>query len=160
MMKQIAVSINQFNQDDISNIETNGKYLLIIDGENVEIQLSDVEILTDDIPGWVVTNMDTLTVALDISISPELREEGIARELINRIQNYRKDQKFEVTDRIKIELDKNSYIDDAINNNNSYICSETLAESLTFVENLNDSNSLVVTLVENIQTHIKIIKTI
>lgn len=160
MMKQIAVSINQFNQDDISNIETNGKYLLNIDGENVEIQLSDVEILTDDIPGWVVTNMDTLTVALDISISPELREEGIARELINRIQNYRKDQKFEVTDRIKIELDKNSYIDDAINNNNSYICSETLAESLTFVENLNDSNSLVVALVENIQTHIKIIKTI
>ncbi|MCP4552701.1 MAG: isoleucine--tRNA ligase, partial [Bacteroidetes bacterium] len=160
MMKQIAASINQFNQDDISDIEANGRYLLNIGDEKIEIQLSDVEIITEDIPGWVVTNLDTLTVALDISMSPELREEGIARELINRIQNYRKDQKFEVTDRIKIELKKNSNIDKAINNNNSYICSETLAKSLTFVDNLNDTNLLVVELVENIQTYIRITKTI
>ena len=158
MMKQIAGAINQFNQDDISTIENEQKYMLNIDGQDVEIELTDVEIITEDIPGWVVTNIDSLTVALDISITPELKEEGIARELINRIQNYRKDQKFEVTDRIKIELVKNNDIDEAIIHNNSYICSETLAESLTLVEDLNEVETLTVELTDDIQAQLRIVK--
>jgi isoleucyl-tRNA synthetase len=158
MMKQIAGAINQFNQDDISSIENEQKYMLNIDGQDIEIELTDVEIITEDIPGWVVTNIDNLTVALDISITPKLKEEGIARELINRIQNYRKDQKFEVTDRIKIELVKNNDIDEAVIHNNSYICSETLAESLTLVENLNEVETLTVELTDDIQAQLRIVK--
>ncbi len=158
MMKQIAGAINQFNQDDISTIENEQKYMLNIDGQEIEIELTDVDIITEDIPGWVVTNIDSLTVALDISITPELKEEGIARELINRIQNYRKDQEFEVTDRIKIELVKNNDIDEAVIHNNSYICSETLAESLTLVDNLNEEETLTVELTDDIQAQLRIVK--
>ena len=158
MMKQIAGAINQFSQEDIAAIEADKKYLLKINDQKIEIEISDVEILTEDIPGWVVANMENLTVALDISITPELRAEGIARELINRIQNYRKDQKFEVTDRVKIELLRNNEIDEAIIHNNSYICSETLAESLTLVDKLSDENALLVDLTNDIQTRIKIVK--
>jgi len=156
MMKQIASAINQFSQADINTIENEQKYLLQIEGQQLEIDLNDVEIITEDIPGWVVTNLDHLTVALDISITPELREEGIARELINRIQNYRKDQRFEVTDRIKIILVKNNQLDEAIIHNNSYICSETLAESLTFVDHLNENDILQVELTDDIQARLKI----
>ncbi len=158
MMKQIAAAINQFDQEDITAIETDKKYLLKLENQEIEIEISDVEILTEDIPGWVVVNMESLTVALDISISPELKKEGIARELINRIQNYRKDQKFEVTDRVKIELLRNNEIDEAIIDNNSYICSETLAKSLILVDNFSDENTLLVELTDDIQTQIKIIK--
>lgn len=158
MMKQIAAAINQFNKDDIAAIETDQKYLLKFDDQEIEIEIADVEIITEDIPGWVVTNMDSLTVALDISISPELKKEGVARELINRIQNFRKDQKFEVTDRIKIELLRNNEIDEAIIHNNSYICSETLAESLTLVEEISDEDTLLVELTDEIQTRIKIVR--
>jgi isoleucyl-tRNA synthetase len=160
MMKQIAGAINQFNQGDITAIENNKKYLLKFDDQEIEIEITDVEIITEDIPGWVVTNLDNLTVALDISITPELKKEGIARELINRIQNYRKDQKFEVTDRIKIELLRNNEIDEAVIDNNSYICSETLAESLIFVDDLSDEEALFVELTDDIQTRIKIVKVI
>ncbi len=160
MMKQIAGAINQFNQDDISSIERDKKYLLKFDDQEIEIEITDVEIITEDIPGWVVTNLDNLTVALDISITPELKMEGIARELINRIQNYRKDQKFEVTDRIKIELLRNNEIDEAVIHNNSYICSETLAESLIFVDDLNNEEAFLVELTDDIQTQIKIVKVI
>ncbi len=156
MMKQIASAINQFSQADINTIENEQKYLLQIEGQQLEIDLNDVEIITEDIPGWVVTNLDHLTVALDISITPELRDEGIARELINRIQNYRKDQRFEVTDRIKIILVKNNQLDEAIIHNNSYICSETLAESLTFVDHLNENDILQVELTDDIQARLKI----
>ena len=158
MMKQIADAVNQFTQNDITRIENNKKYELNIDGQLIELELTDVEILTEDIPGWVVTNLDNLTVALDISLTPKLKEEGIAREFINRIQNYRKDQKFEVTDRIKIELVKNNEIDEAIIHNNSYICSETLAESLTFVDQLNNEKAIIIELTDDIQAQLQIVK--
>jgi isoleucyl-tRNA synthetase len=93
--------------------------------------LADVEIITEDIPGWVVANQGSLTVALDITVTNGLWQEGIARELVNRIQNIRKDRGFDVTDKITLDLQKNDQIEEAISNFNAYICSETLAESLT-----------------------------
>ncbi len=97
--------------------------------------LSDVEIITEDIPGWVVANQGTLTVALDITVTEALWQEGIARELVNRIQNIRKDRGFEVTDKITLEVKKNDQIQTSIVNFNNYICSETLAESLSVSDN-------------------------
>jgi isoleucyl-tRNA synthetase len=158
LMKQIAAAVNQFTKDDIAKIEAEGKYALDINGEACEIELSDVDILTQDIPGWVVANLDNLTVALDVSLTKELKEEGISRELINRIQNYRKDLNFEVTDSIKITLQKNPEIDEAINNNYSYICSETLAVSLDFVESIENDNVFVTELVDKIESRLLIAK--
>jgi isoleucyl-tRNA synthetase len=98
--------------------------------------LSDVDIITQDIPGWLISSVGKHTVALDITITPELAEEGIARDLVNRIQNLRKDKGFEVTDKIILKIEKNNQISDAIQNNYDYICSETLAESLDLTEKL------------------------
>lgn len=159
-MKQIAGAINQFNQEDIATIEKDGKYTLDINGQPCEIELSDIEILTEDIPGWVVANLDNLTVALDVSLTKELKEEGISRELINRIQNYRKDLKFEVTDSIKITLQRNPEIDEAINNNISYICSETLADSLEFVDEIDNDGLFVTELVDKIESRLIITKSV
>jgi isoleucyl-tRNA synthetase len=106
-----------------------------INDQPVQVELTDIEIATEDIPGWVVANQGSLTVALDITVTPTLQEEGIARELINRIQNLRKDKGFEVTDKITLRVEKNPLIESAIANNLVYICSETLAEKLT-LENL------------------------
>jgi isoleucyl-tRNA synthetase len=131
LMKEIAAAVGAFTQDEISKIETEGQYNLQIAGEVVEMYLADVEIITEDIPGWVVANQGSLTVALDITVTNGLWQEGIARELVNRIQNIRKDRGFDVTDKITLDLQKNDQIEEAISNFNAYICSETLAESLT-----------------------------
>ncbi|MEI6821803.1 MAG: isoleucine--tRNA ligase [Bacteroidota bacterium] len=158
MMKQIAAKVGEFNQDDINKIEAEGLYNLTIDGEAIELLITDVEIITEDIPGWVVANMGTLTVALDISITPQLKEEGIARELVNRIQNLRKENNFEVTDKINVKIENNIEIISAVNNNNLYICSETLADSLEMVDALNESNKVEIELSEDISTYILIEK--
>ncbi len=131
LMKEIASAVGGFTQEEISRIETEGKYTIQIGAETVEMNLADVEIITEDIPGWVVANQGTLTVALDITVTNRLWQEGIARELVNRIQNIRKDRGFDVTDKITLDLQKNDLIEEAISNFNDYICSETLAESLT-----------------------------
>jgi isoleucyl-tRNA synthetase len=131
LMKEIAAAVGAFTQDDISRIETLGQYDLQLAGETVEMTLADVDIITEDIPGWVVANQGTLTVALDITLTEELRQEGIARELVNRIQNIRKDRGFEVTDKINLQIQKNDAVETAVINFNAYICSETLADSLT-----------------------------
>jgi isoleucyl-tRNA synthetase len=136
MMKQIAAAVNAFTQEDIVKIEQDEKYMLDIEGQEVEIMLSDVDINTQDIPGWLISSMGNLTVALDITITPELEEEGMARDLVNRIQNIRKDKGFEVTDKILLKIEKNNQISGAIQNNYDYICSETLAESLDLTEKL------------------------
>ncbi len=151
MMKQIAAAVNAFTQDDIARIEEEEKYLLEIGGQPVEILLSDVEISTEDIPGWLITGMGKLTVALDITLTPELEEEGIARDLVNRIQNLRKDKGFEVTDKIRLKIEKNSEINDAIQNNYDYICSETLAESLDLIEKLPEADQIRVELADKLQ---------
>jgi isoleucyl-tRNA synthetase len=157
LMKEIAIAVGAFTQADISKIESDGEYSLHIGDETVEMLLSDVDIITEDIPGWVVANQGTLTVALDITVSESLRQEGIARELVNRIQNIRKDRGFEVTDKISILLQKNDLIETAIVNFNTYICSETLAENLNITDNL-PMNAESLELTEEITVAIKVEK--
>ena len=129
-MKAISQAISQFTSEDISTIEQEESYPLNIWGSEIQIDLSDVIITTEDIPGWVVTSMNGNTVALDISLSDNLISEGLAREVINRVQNLRKDLGFEVTDRIEITLSAEEKLANAINNNLNYICSETLADEI------------------------------
>lgn len=158
LMKQIAAAIAGFGQDDIARMETEGKYMLSIEGESLEILHSDVEIISEDIPGWLVANEGTLTVALDVTITETLRNEGIARELINRIQNMRKDKGFEVTDKIEVFVQQHRDITDAIVSNNDYICSETLATRLDYAEAVEAPERVEVELTEDIQTYVFINK--
>jgi len=136
LMKQIAAAVNGFSQDDIKKLEQEKEYLLTIDAQEVLITPEDVEISTEDIPGWIVANQGNLTVALDISITPELKQEGLARELVNRVQNIRKDTGLEVTDHIVLTIEKNENTEEAFTSFKNYICSETLAE-VELVDNLN-----------------------
>lgn len=152
IMKQIAAVVTQFNQNDIQNFEKNSGAKLNVEGEEVVLDLNDVEITTQDIPGWLVVTEGSITVALDITISQELKEEGIAREFINRIQNLRKDSGFEVNDRISLKILQHSEINEAIIKNKNYICSETLATELNLVEKLEQNNGVVVELDENVST--------
>lgn len=131
-MKAIAAAIASFSQEDIATIECEGRFNLTIGQESVEIALSDVEIITQDIPGWVVANEDDLTVALDTTITESLRLEGISRELVNRIQNIRKEQEFDVTDNIIVEIEKQETLCKAAEAFRDYICSETLTQKLIF----------------------------
>ena len=139
IMKLIAGEIAKFDQEDIAKIESENKYILTINNEEVVIELTDVEIMSEDIPGWLVANEGKLTVALDINISDELKEEGIAREFINRIQNIRKESNFEVTDKVNVKIVKHNYFNSAVLNNKEYICSQTLTNSLELVEELEKS---------------------
>jgi len=157
-MKKITDAIFNFSQDDIKKIEIENNYLLNIDNQEVKIDLSDVEIITENIPGWIITNVDNLTVALDINITQELKEQGIARDLVNRIQKLRKESKFDVTDRIFLQIEKNDKINMSVNNNLSYICSETLATSLNLVDKIVSGNKLSVDLADDIKTYIAIEK--
>jgi isoleucyl-tRNA synthetase len=134
LMKQIAGAIAQFEQHDIKKLETEGAYHLDIDGESVLIELADVEISTDDIPGWLIASQGSLTVALDLTITEELRQEGIARDIVNKIQGIRKESGLDVTDQINIKIEKHAETEHAINNNISYICSETLAKDLKLMD--------------------------
>ncbi|NRD21996.1 isoleucine--tRNA ligase [Winogradskyella litoriviva] len=137
-MKLIASAISAFSADDIKNIEQNGNIDVEINGKNITLGLDDVEITSQDIEGWLVANEGALTVALDVTINEELRKEGIARELVNRIQNLRKDSGFEVTDRIDVQLQNDPQVAAAIVSNEVYIKSETLTEDLKIMDNLNN----------------------
>ncbi len=132
-MKQIAAAISKFNQQDIATLEQDKAYSLDIEGEKIILTLEDVEISTDDIPGWAVATEGGLSVALDTTISSSLKEEGIARELVNRVQNLRKDKNFDLTDRIQLKIQKVEGIVEAIHNNKTYICSEVLANDIEWV---------------------------
>ena len=127
-MKTVAAAINAFSQEDIKLLETSGSFAIA--GTPYSILLSDVEILAEDVPGWQVTTMGNLTVALDVTITEDLLQEGISRELVNRIQNLRKEMDFDVTDKIKVRIQDHPYITQAVSNNLSYICAEILADSL------------------------------
>lgn len=133
-MKLVADAINSFTQQDISRFESEGT--IGIPGTAYQIAIEDVEILAEDVPGWQVANIGALTVALDINISEELKQEGISRELINRIQNMRKDQGFEVTDKINVQVKEHPYVAEALKNNLSYICAEILADSFDLVKDI------------------------
>ena len=128
----------RFRQKTSKKIEQNGNLDVEINGKNINLGLDDVEITSQDIEGWLVANEGALTVALDVTITEELRKEGIARELVNRIQNLRKDSGFEVTDRIDVQLQNDAQVAAAIASNEDYIKSETLTEELQLMDNLND----------------------
>lgn len=158
-MKKLAVELAGFTPAQTNELEKNGRYQLQLDGEMIEILLSDVEIITEDIPGWLIANDGALTVALDITLTDELIDEGIARDLVNRIQNMRKDKGFEVTDKINLIIAKDSKkINQAIENNYNYICSETLALSLHMVESINVQQSETIEIGDELQTMISIEK--
>ncbi|MDE5612873.1 MAG: class I tRNA ligase family protein, partial [Odoribacter sp.] len=137
-MKQISALVAEMEQSQIFEFEKNGCYGLTIDGEVIKLSLEDVEILSEDIPGWLVANEGRLTVALDINVTKELKEEGIARELINRIQNLRKDSGFDVTDKITLAIGQHPEIDEAVEHFSAYIASQVLAESVTLTDTRND----------------------
>ena len=137
-MKLISNAISNFSAEDIKNIEQNGTLDLEINGKSVTLELGDVEITSQDIEGWLVANEGALTVALDVTITEDLRKEGIARELVNRIQNLRKDSGFEVTDRIDVQLQNDESVKAAIASNEEYIKSETLTEELQIMDKVNN----------------------
>ena len=138
MMKQLAAAIAQMSQDDIAAFEAAGTFTLC----DYALVAEDVEIITEDMPGWLVANNGTITIALDIELTPALIEEGIARELINRIQNLRKSSGLEITDRIAVQLENREEIAAAVTNCNEYIASQVLATSLVLVDGLTDGTAL------------------
>ena len=135
-MNLISKEIQSLSAEQINELDAKGELSLVISGNSIILTSEDVEISSQDIPGWLVANANGITVALDITISPELKQEGIARELVNRIQNIRKDSGFEVTDKIKVQMQRSGELEQAIKNNESYIKDETLTEELNFVDNL------------------------
>ena len=156
-MKAIAAAITAFGQDDIAKIESEGRFVLNIDGSEIEIALTDVEIITQDIPGWVVANEDALTVALDTTITDDLRMEGISRELVNRIQNIRKESNFDVTDNIIVEIEQHNLLCPAVERFMDYICSETLTKELRFVEKVQEPTQMI-DVIDGVELGIKIMK--
>ncbi|AFD08320.1 isoleucine--tRNA ligase [Solitalea canadensis] len=134
MMKEVSNAANNFTQEDITAIERDGFFNLHLNGEVFKLELVDVEILSEDIPGWLVTSIGKLTVALDVTITEELKQEGIARELINRIQNLRKDKGFEVTDKIAVTLQSHELVDTAVKNFLPYISAEILGTNFDLTE--------------------------
>ena len=154
-MKLIASAISTFDAEDIKKIEQNGEIAIEISGKNITLELSDVEITSQDIEGWLVANQGSLTVALDVTISDDLRSEGIARELVNRIQNLRKDSGFEVTDRISVKIQSDANLKSAVEKNLDYIKTETLTEKLEIMERINEGVDIVF---DNINTKLFIEK--
>ncbi len=155
-MKAIAALLASFTNEQINKLESDGGWDGTIDGENIRLEREDVEITAQDIPGWLVASEGNITVALDITITDELRSEGIARELVNRVQNLRKDSGLEVTDKILLKVDTSAMIQEAILANKQYVCAEVLANDVVF-EPL-DNNSLLTDLVETEDTKIGIAK--
>ena len=141
-MKAVAASVSEMSQEAIARLEKDGRYTLSLDGMEATIEASDVEIISEDIPGWLVANEGKLTVALEVVVTEELRREGIARELVNRIQNIRKSSGFEITDKIKITISKNKQTDDAVNEYNGYICNQVLGTSLELSDEVKDGVEL------------------
>ncbi|MBK0369774.1 isoleucine--tRNA ligase [Flavobacterium agrisoli] len=135
-MGLISKEIQAFSAEQINQLDKQGTLDIVIAGKDVTLSIEDVEITSQDIEGWLVANANGITVALDITITDELKSEGVARELVNRIQNIRKDSGFEVTDKIKVQIKRNGNLEEAILKNESYIKSETLTEELVFLDAL------------------------
>ncbi|HRU63716.1 MAG TPA: DUF5915 domain-containing protein, partial [Paludibacteraceae bacterium] len=142
LMKEITEALANLGNTEIAEIEQKGEYVLQLSAGEVPISLEEVEIITEDMPGWLTANDGKLTVALDITVTDELLKEGIAREFVNRIQNIRKANDFEITDRITIEIEKRDEINEAINEFSNYIASQTLATSITLVDKLDNTTEL------------------
>lgn len=141
-MKEIAAAIAALTQDRIADIETRGQIVLPLPSGEVEVELADVEIATEDMPGWLVANEGNLTVALDIEVTDELRQEGIARELVNRIQNLRKSNGYEITDKIAVTIESNDEVNTAVANFKDYIAAQVLAQSLIVADKVENPIAL------------------
>ena len=135
LMKGIAAQMAELSQEDIEKLETSGSLELTVEGQQAVVDVADVEIISEDIPGWLVSNEGNLTVALEVELTDELRREGMARELINRIQNLRKDAGLEITDRISVVVEPNEETDAAIASFNDYICAQVLADEIKIAPN-------------------------
>jgi len=156
LMKQISGEIAEFSQEDISQLEKSGVYELNIGGEVITLSLEDVEIQTEDIPGWTVASEGGLTIALDINLTEELKQEGIAREFINKIQNIRKDSDFEVTDRIVLKIQKHEFYNTAVLNFKDYISNQTLASELVIVDEVDAERSHLVEIDTDVEARIQV----
>jgi len=141
-MKEVNNRLQNFTQHDIALFEKEGRYSLPVEDDIVELMISEVDITSEDIPGWTVANKGALTVALDIEITPELVQEGNAREFINRIQKIRKDSGFDVTDRIDVKVSDNNGIKDSLAKFNNYICAEILADKLELASDIDDGTEI------------------
>jgi isoleucyl-tRNA synthetase len=137
-MKQASQAIASLNQAQISQLEKEGHFELVVEGETIDLLVSEVDIIAEDIPGWSVAVKNALTVALDITLTEALMKEGNARELVNRVQNIRKEANFELTDKILLRIVDNTDLKDAINEFSDYICREILALEIDWVPALED----------------------
>ena len=141
-MKTVAQMLTEFSQEQIAELEKNGQYTLDVAGASVVVEKGDVEILSEDIPGWLVANNGQITIALDVTITDELKEEGIAREFVNRIQNIRKSSGFEITDKILVEIEKKAEINAAVEHFAQYIASQVLANEVKLVDSISGATEL------------------
>lgn len=157
-MKAVQAYAAEHGQDIIHGIERENQYMVKIAGGEIILETEDVEIIPVDIPGWKVANNGPITVALDVTLSDELKQEGLAREIVNRIQNIRKDKGLDVTDKILVKIQQNNMLDTAIKNNLNYICSETLTGDLQLVQNLSTASANSVEVDDSISTLISIEK--
>lgn len=157
LMKQISAAFVVMSQESIRRFEQEGKLNLTIDGQEVELELTDVEITTQDIPGWIVSTQNQLIVALDITVTEDLANEGLAREIVNRVQNMRKDKGFEVTDTIILRIELNKQIAKAVKQFKDYICSETLA-IIDIKNNLAETSENIYELTDNVKVKMEVVK--
>ncbi len=155
-MKQVADAVIQMNQEQIAFLENKGNIKLSIAEREIQIELDDVEITSEDIPGWLVATEGVYTVALDITLTEKLLREGIAREIVNRIQNYRKEAGLEVTDKIKLKIQSQKGINEAIEDNKHYICSETLANLLEIVDEIKEEKVYILEIDQNLKTNLSL----
>lgn len=153
LMKGIAAAMNNLSQEEISQLQTTGSYELVVEGQKAVVEATDVEIISEDIPGWLVSNEGNLTVALDVELSDELLNEGMARELINRIQNIRKEIGLEITDRINVTLSPDSKVEAALAGFADYIKAQVLADNVCIAD-----NDGIATEIEDLNINIKVAK--
>ncbi len=156
LMKEVGAAINSMDQKEISIFEKEQSFALTVGEQKIDLTLEDVEIQSEDIPGWLVANEGSITVALDINISEALRQEGMARELINRIQNIRKESGFDVTDKIKVLIEQHELINSALGKHGKYIGNQTLAESVMLTDKLENKDSKRIEIDENVYVNIKV----
>jgi len=154
LMKEVSGAINSLDQEQIAAFEKAQSYEIEVGGEPAQLSLEDVEIISEDIPGWLVANEGAITVALDINITEELRQEGVARELVNRIQNIRKESGFEVTDKIEVLIERHDLITDAVNTHGLYIGAQTLALNVSLADSIENNGARRIDIDENVYINI------
>jgi len=156
LMKEISAAISEMDQAAIGAFEKEGSHALTVGGEEVVLTTGDVEIISEDIPGWLVANEGAITVALDIHLTAVLKQEGMARELVNRIQNIRKESGFDVTDKITVAIEKHDSVNGAIASYGKYIGSQTLADEITLADSLGDEAGIPVEIDDGIRIKIQV----